>query len=139
MLQLELRRPWWLVAFAWPVALAALQGAEPPAKVNYIRDVRPILKSRCYECHGAEQREAGLRLDERAAALAGGDSGPVIVPGQPAESLLLELIRGDDPDRLMPPKDDPLTAAQIELLTRWIKEGASWPDGAEGADHGRRD
>jgi mono/diheme cytochrome c family protein len=118
------------------LALAVLSphdmpAADPPAKVDFVKEVRPILKARCHECHGPDMREAGLRLDEKALALAGGDSGPVIVPGEPGESLLLELVRGEDPDRLMPPKDATLTKNEIALLERWIKEGATWPEGVD--------
>jgi cytochrome c553 len=114
----------------WPATLPRLQ-AEAGANVDFVKEVRPILEAHCHECHGSETREAGLRLDRRDAALAGGDSGAVIVPGEPQESLLLELVRGDDPDRVMPPKDETLSAAQIKTLERWIAEGAVWPEGVD--------
>jgi mono/diheme cytochrome c family protein len=95
--------------------------------VDYLRDIKPILVKNCTACHGAEKQRGGLRLDTAAAALEGGNSGPVIVPGKGAESKLVKLIRGDDAKRLMPPKGDRLTAAQIALLNTWIDQGAKHP------------
>ncbi len=80
------------------------------------------------KCHGPERQQSGLRLDQRGALLRGGDHGkPTIVPGKPNESFLLDVIRGADPDLRMPPEGDPLTPAQISLLSRWIQQGADWP------------
>ncbi len=112
--------------------VAAAEAA--PATVDYVRDVRPILQAHCYECHGPETREAGLRLDRKGPALAGGDGGQVIVPGQVEESLLIELVRGEDPDRVMPPTGETLTPEQIDVLVRWIAAGAPWPDGVDGPE-----
>jgi mono/diheme cytochrome c family protein len=109
------------------------QAAEPAgAKVDFVKQIQPLLKTRCYECHGPEKHESGLRLDNKEAALTGGDSGTVIEPGKPDESVLLELVKGDDPDRVMPPTGETLDAKQIELLQRWIAEGAEWPEGVDG-------
>ena len=84
--------------------------------------VAPILKKRCVKCHGAEQRESGLDLRRRFTMLAGGDSGPAIVPGKPQKSLLLEFIDDD----LMPPEDEPqLTEQEIGVLLKWIASGAA--------------
>ncbi|MCA9088291.1 MAG: hypothetical protein KDA90_06595, partial [Planctomycetaceae bacterium] len=106
---------------------SGLQGAE----IDFAKQIRPIFEARCFECHGAETREAGLRLDRKADALAGGDSGTVIVPGEPESSLLIKYVSGDDPDRLMPPNGDNLTVDQIGVLTAWIQQGAEWPDGLD--------
>ncbi len=125
---------WFAAVLLGTVALSGSQGgkssgAEPaPAKVDSVKEIRPILKSRCFECHGPDRRESGLRLDRKEEAFAGGDSGAAIVPGKPDESLLMELINAEDPDRVMPPTDSALTARQIDLFKRWIAAGASWPD-----------
>src|SRR5687768_7612514 len=83
---------------AMSVAGFFVQAAEfdpaklPPAaarKVNFTTDVKPILESRCYDCHGPKKQESGLRWDKKSAAIKGGDSGPAIVPGKGAESLLV--------------------------------------------------
>ena len=101
-----------------------------PAKgaVDFAKDIQPMLAKRCYSCHGAEKQKAGLRLDLKAHALSGGDSGKVIVPGKSAESKLVHLVAGLDKDSVMPPKGDKLTAKQIGLLRAWIDDGANWPD-----------
>ncbi len=101
------------------------------ASVDYQRDVQPILAEHCIHCHGgdAETRQAGLRLDVREMALKAGESGRApIVPGQPDESHLLLRVRSQNPDEVMPPPDqkNPLRPEQIEILERWIREGANY-------------
>ncbi|MBX3435905.1 MAG: PSD1 domain-containing protein [Planctomycetaceae bacterium] len=98
---------------------------------DFLNEVRPLLESRCFECHGADAREAGLRLDRKSLALSGGDSGQVILPGKSAESPLIQRISSDDPATRMPPDGDPLTTEQITLLKSWIDTGAAWPDGVD--------
>lgn len=88
--------------------------------------VRPLLLEHCSSCHGPDSQEAGLRLDEGAAAYRGGDSGPVIVPGKPDLSRLIEVVRGDDPNLVMPP-DERLSRQDIDTLVLWVKHGAIWP------------
>ncbi|MBX9626874.1 MAG: DUF1553 domain-containing protein [Gemmataceae bacterium] len=126
-----------LVALAGLVPLAgqATNPAEPPAAVDFDRDVKPVLAAHCVKCHGPDKQKGGLRLDRRADALAGGDSGPALAPGKPADSLLLKLVAGDDPDRVMPPSGDRLTAAQVATLRAWVEQGAKWPaDGTAAAN-----
>ena len=102
------------------------------APVDFVRDVRPILEKRCYECHGEKKQKSSLRLDIKQAAFKGGDDhGPSIVAGDTAKSPLLQLVTSDDKDERMPPKGDALAPAEIDILTRWIKEGAVWPDGVD--------
>jgi mono/diheme cytochrome c family protein len=102
------------------------------APVDFVREVRPIFEARCYECHGDGKRKSGLRLDVKAAALRGGDNhGPDIVPGQPEASPLLHFVTAEDEDEVMPPQGDRLTPAEVAVLTRWIAEGAVWPDGVD--------
>ncbi|NBV23958.1 MAG: DUF1549 domain-containing protein [Proteobacteria bacterium] len=112
-------------------ALACLALAGVPASaapVDFAREVRPLLVKRCLACHDTEHDKGGLRLDSREAALKGGKSKlPAIAPGTPAKSELVKRITTHDTDELMPPKGGALTSAQVELLTRWIAEGAVWP------------
>jgi len=89
--------------------------------------VRPVLLARCAGCHGPEKHKAGLRVDSLAALLAGGDSGPAVVPGDPASSNLVAAIRHDGWE--MPP-DGRLPAAQVEAIEHWIAGGAVWPGGS---------
>ncbi len=110
--------------------LAVCSGAL--TATDFDRDIKPILADRCYSCHGPEKHRGGLRLDRKADALKGGDSGAVIVPHQSAESLLFQNVSGADPDSIMPPKGEPLTSAQVALIKSWIDEGAPWPDDAAG-------
>jgi hypothetical protein len=90
--------------------------------------VRPILEKHCWNCHGAEKREAGLRLDSRQVTLLGSDSGKVIVPGKSHESKLLQLISSQDPDDRMPPEGERLSKSDIDLISRWIDRGAMGRD-----------
>jgi len=118
------------------LALAAVVPvlAAPAAPVDFDRDVRPILEARCYDCHGSEKKsKADLRLDGPAHALKGGESGPALVPGKSADSLLFQRVISDDPDAVMPPKGDRLTVAETDTLRRWLDEGAVWPEGQAGA------
>jgi mono/diheme cytochrome c family protein len=101
------------------------------AEVDFVRDVQAIFQERCWDCHGADTREGGLRLDQKRHALAGGDSGESIVPGEPENSLLITYVSGEDPDRLMPPDGDNLSADEVAALKAWIKQGAVWPDGVD--------
>ncbi|MDP6502909.1 MAG: DUF1549 domain-containing protein, partial [Planctomycetota bacterium] len=103
----------------------------PPAfkgKVDFVKQIRPVLEQKCFKCHGAEKQKSGLRLDAKKAALQGGDSGPVFIAGKPAESEIIKRIVEHDPDEMMPPKGDRLSAAQIGLFVAWIEQGAIWPD-----------
>ncbi|HET6424392.1 MAG TPA: DUF1549 domain-containing protein, partial [Planctomycetaceae bacterium] len=88
--------------------------------------VRPVLAAHCLSCHGPDKQESGLRVDSRAALMAGGDRGPAIVPGKLDESPLIELIRRTGETK-MPPAA-PLTAAQVAALEEWVRRGAIWPE-----------
>src|SRR6266566_3079493 len=63
-------------------------------QISFLKDIQPILSNSCYECHGPEKQKAGLRLDQKDTALKGGDTGPLLVPGKSAESLLIEAVTG---------------------------------------------
>jgi hypothetical protein len=104
----------WLLALAiigFP--FGSLTAVEP---VDYLRDIKPILRERCYACHGALKQKAKLRLDTVAFATAGGSTGPAIKPGDVAASLLLERVCDTDDRTRMPPEGKPLSAAEVALL-----------------------
>jgi hypothetical protein len=107
-------------------------------EVDFDRDIRPLL-ARCTSCHGIENQESGLNLQDKAKALSGGDSGKVIIPGKSAKSRLVIAISGVDPDFAMPPEREGkrLTAEQVGLVRAWIDQGAKWPDpsGAKDGKH----
>jgi hypothetical protein len=107
----------------------AIQAAEP--KVDYSRDIRPILANHCWSCHGPDEkkREAELRLDTRDGAIAPREKRkPAIVSGKPAESGLIARIDAEKPSRRMPPAETkkPLSDSQKQLLRRWIEQGADY-------------
>jgi hypothetical protein len=104
-----------------------LASAVFAAPVDYARDVKPILHERCYACHGALKQNGKLRLDSGELIRKGGSSGPAVVPGKSAESLLIEKVSDADDDSRMPPELKPLTAEQIKTLKAWIDEGATHP------------
>ncbi len=101
-------------------------------EIDFARQIQPILAKSCLACHGAEKDEGGLRLHRKAEALAGGDRGAAIVPGKSDESRLIAFVTGKNDEKLvMPPagKFMRLTTAQVDLLRKWIDQGAKWPDG----------
>jgi hypothetical protein len=110
----------------------------PPAaqiKVDYERDIRPILEQNCLKCHGPERPRSHFRLDNRESALKGGEHGVDIKPGDSGNSHLIHYVALLVPDMEMPPegKGEPLTSEQVGLLRAWIDQGASWGEvSAEG-------
>jgi mono/diheme cytochrome c family protein len=118
------------VAFCgWPGVVAV--AIEPPE--NLFRDrVAPLLAAKCAACHGLENAESGFRIDLRAQAIAGGDSGSVgIVPGKPDESELFVRVSTSDKESRMPADGEPLSANEQQVLRDWIAVGAVWPDDLE--------
>jgi hypothetical protein len=96
-----------------------------PADVEFFeKKVRPILSARCHGCHGADKQKGGLRLDARATVLAGGSTGPAVVPGNPKESLLVDAINYGETYQ-MPPKSK-LPPEEIATLTEWVARGVPW-------------
>ena len=129
-----------LVAAIWLGGCAALyafiapqQAAQlpPPAnhRVDFAKEIKPIFENSCIECHGRGKGEGGFKIDSRETLLKGGDSGPAILVGKSADSLLIELVQGVDPDSRMPEKGSHLTPQQIGLLRAWIDQGAAWTAG----------
>ena len=114
--------------------LAGSAPAQDGPAVDFVRDIRPIFRDHCLSCHSAAKKKGQLRLDARSAAMKGGMAGKAIVPGKAAESLLYTLLVERDPDARMPQKAPPLAKGQVELIRRWIDQGAPWPDAAAGED-----
>jgi mono/diheme cytochrome c family protein len=113
-------------------ALVSVAWAQ--TKVDFAREVQPILRTRCQACHGAAQQISGLRLDDGEAARKGGYAGAVIVPGKAEESPLIWRVTGAKDLMPMPPSGKKLSEAEVSVLRRWIDEGAEWPAGtAKGA------
>jgi len=121
-----------------PFVSTTASSADPAQRVSFNRDIRPILSDNCVECHGPDgaSRKAGLRLDREQdaitdlAAFQSGDSEAPIVRSHPELSELIARIETTDADDLMPPPDSHkvLTAKQIELLKRWVEDGAPWEE-----------
>ena len=108
-------------------ALLASGTASAAEPVDYTRQVKPILKARCYSCHGALKRKAGLRLDTGGSIRVGGESGPALTVGSGAESLIIERVTATDLTERMPPEGAALTAEQVALVRAWIDQGARSP------------
>lgn len=114
-------------AVAWFTVLAGTTAAAEAVRFN--RDIRPILSDNCFACHGPDEDDRGgdLRLDVRSEAIADRGGTHAILPGKPEESEILRRILSHDADEVMPPpraKKQKLTAAHIDLVRRWIREGA---------------
>ncbi len=116
------------------LALLCVAQVQAPPPVDFVKDVQPILRAHCIECHGADKQKGDIRLDLRSEVFHDDKDLWVIIPGDPEESLFLELMKlpADDDDS-MPKNEDSLPAEKIALLERWIKEGAKWPESADRA------
>ncbi len=115
------------------VVFAVSNHAQQPAKpaaVDFVRDVQPIFRQHCYECHSAKQQKNGFRLDRRGDAMRGGTQ-TVIGPGNGAGSKLYQKLIGGHFGRQMPP-DGPIPRSQVATIKAWIDAGAPWPDAAAG-------
>lgn len=114
------------------LAVACFSGSRASAqgqtvgRTDYAREVQPILNASCYPCHGQAKQEAGLRLDQRLAAMKGGFSGSAILPGHGLKSRLIQRILGQGGMPRMPLGFAPLSASQTAALTHWIDQGAAW-------------
>src|SRR5208282_2992441 len=96
----------------------------------FASEVRPILATRCYACHGPGLQQNGLRLDSLAAVLKGSANGSVVIPGDSEKSPMVRRILGLDRPQ-MPYGGPPLSAADVELIRKWIDQGAHGPDSTE--------
>ena len=113
------------------VSFGTLRAADAASvgKVDFDREIHPIFKQHCFECHGPEKAKSGLRLDLKSDALKGGDTGALLVAGDSAKSLLIQAVEGTHGEiSRMPKKRDPLAAEQLALLRKWVEGGAAWPD-----------
>ena len=117
------------------MAAASTQAESPKwptdgaTKIDFERQILPILRARCFECHGPKEQEARLRLDVRRIVFAGGENGPAIKAGNSVGSLLVQRISSKDKDERMPPEGKTLSADEIALVRAWIDAGAKWPEG----------
>src|SRR2546423_12030863 len=93
-------------------------------RVDFSRDVQPILKAHCFQCHSAERKEGGLRLDLRSAAFKGGIGGPLLTVGNGVKSLLIQRILGAGGKARMPLGFAPLSAEQTRVVRTWLDQGA---------------
>lgn len=110
------------------LAVFGSASASADAPVDYEREIRPIFDKHCYSCHGAEKQTSGLRVDALRFLRQGGDRGPALTPGAPADSLLMDAIAGDGTEiPPMPPKGERLTSSEISLIREWVKQGAPGP------------
>lgn len=110
-------------------AEATTDGASDPRVAQFVAQVKPILEGTCMKCHNPRRRRRSGNLDQTTMAglLEGGLGGPALVPGDPDASLIIQAIRGDDPDFHMPPKEDRwLTPEQIAAFEQWVRDGAVW-------------
>ena len=117
--------------FYW-VVLVSLCRAVSAEDVRFQRDIRPLLSDACFQCHGVDEsnRQARLRLDRHEGLFARLDGRAVVLPGQPQASELIRRVTSDDADVRMPPPDSgrQLSPREIDLLRRWVAEGAPWDE-----------
>lgn len=109
-----------------PEKLAQLPPASP-APVDFARDIQPIFEASCVQCHARGKAKGGFSLETRADFMEGGDAGAPAKAGKSAESLVIEMISGLDPEILMPKKGKKLTAPQVAVFRAWIDQGLPWP------------
>src|SRR5256884_7678399 len=116
---------------ATTVVLVSLANGQSRAedKVDFAKQIQPILEQNCVKCHGPEKQKAKLRLDSKEAAMKGGKDGAIVVAGKAEKSEMyrrITLPKGDDD--IMPNEGDPLTREQTDLIRDWISQGAEWPE-----------
>ncbi len=117
-----------VVLVAGSIGADARQAAPPATgRVDFATQIEPILREQCYECHGEKRARGKLRLHARDLALPGGSTGPLLVPGDSAQSYIVHRLLGQDGEDQMPLEKPPLPEAQIALVRAWIDQGAEWP------------
>jgi hypothetical protein len=114
-----------IIWFTWLIVGMATTAAPGADRDYFENHIRPMLVKHCLKCHGPKKQEAGFRMDSRAMLMRGGDSGAVIVPKKPAESLLIKYVRHDGEIKM--PPDKKLDGQQFAALVEWIEMGAPWP------------
>jgi len=121
-----------LLATGIALVSVAVLSAHGAGKVDYLTDIKPVLKERCYACHGALKQNNGLRLDTAAAIRKGGKHGAAVSPRKPDASHLLRRVTATDLSERMPPEGEPLKPEQIAALRAWIAAGAPVPKAEQG-------
>ncbi|MGH9407940.1 MAG: c-type cytochrome domain-containing protein [Vicinamibacterales bacterium] len=120
-----------MVVYGASRAVQPVSAAQAPARhIDFVKDVQPIFREHCYECHGARKQMNGFRLDRRSDALRGGTI-PVIAPGSSQSSRLYLRLIGDRYGRQMPVEGE-ISPGEIDVIKTWLDEGAEWPDAASG-------
>ncbi len=121
-------KPFYLALLTCLATATSLLADDAEQRKFFNEKILPVLKMHCFECHAkdADEVKGGLRLDTRAALRSGGDSGEIIKPGEPDESLLIKVLRYDEDDRQMPPRGK-LDQAVIDDFIAWVKRGAVDP------------
>ncbi len=114
-----------LVCCSTQTVAAEAKPASPEAIEYFEKHIRPIFAENCFGCHGAKKQQGGLRLDTAAGLAKGIDTGPVVIPGKPEQSLLIASVHRKG-DYAMPP-DSELTKVQVAALVEWVKQGAVYP------------
>ena len=109
---------------------SAQEALPPPAdhEVAFASEVAPIFQRACYGCHGPERQRSDFRLDVKSSALAGGQLGAAIIPGDSAKSPLIRYVAGVDATLRMPQRGELLSSEEVGILRKWIDAGAPWPD-----------
>src|SRR6185503_8855354 len=123
------RKHFSLISILAAILAACWSAASAAERVDFTREIRPLLAGNCFVCHGPDeaQRKAGLRLDTRDGATAERKGRRPVVPGDPSKSELVRRIRAEDDDRMPPAKSGKrLTPEQVKLVERWIAEGAPY-------------
>jgi hypothetical protein len=111
------------------LSTGVLTAAE--SRVDFVKDIQPILQQQCVKCHGEEKQKGKLRLDSREAALKGGKAGPALVEGDAEKSEMVRRISlPKSDDDFMPSEGEPLPKAQVDRIKEWINQGAVWPETA---------
>jgi hypothetical protein len=133
-----MKTPVALLFFLWPIEgvtfrlMAQERSPKPGPTIDFQRQVRPVLSDNCFQCHGPDKntRMVDLRLDTTEGIFGRRKNGTPVVPGKPEDSLLYQRITAATPARRMPPEraHKTLTAQQIEIISRWIEEGATWKE-----------
>jgi mono/diheme cytochrome c family protein len=111
---------------ALPLEDQAKLPAPADHPIDFAKEIKPIFEASCIKCHGRGKDKGGFKLDDRSTFMQGGDSGPVVVVGKSAESLLVEVVSGLNPDNVMPQKGSKLKPQEVAALRAWIDQGAQW-------------
>ena len=129
-----------LAPLLFAVSASAAEPATPAQLEFFEKEVRPVLADHCYKCHGEKKQKSGLRLDSREFVLKGGEVGPVVVPGKPEVSRLIQSINHVKAADVyaMPGEDEKLPPKAIAALTEWVRQGLPWPEEAKPTAHDPR-